>query len=849
MSRAWATPTSSCCRSASIRSTNPGATSRSGCSLRRDASASPQGFARFVDKAHAAGLGVIVDWVPAHFPTDEHGLAHFDGTALYEHADPRKGFHPDWNTAIYNFGRHEVANFLYCNALYWVDRFHIDGLRVDAVASMLYLDYSRREGEWLPNADGSKENREAIAFLQQANQLVYGGFPGAITIAEESTAFPGVSRPTDHGGLGFGFKWNMGWMHDTLDYMSHDPIYRRWSHDKMTFGLLYAFSENFVLPISHDEVVHGKGSVVSKMPGDEWQRFANARAFYGFMWGHPGKKLLFMGQEFGQTMEWNAAESLPWWLLDHWPHQGVQALIRDLNRIYRETPALYARDCEPEGFRWIVVNDDSQSVLAFLRRGAQTDPPVAVVCNFTPEPRMNYRLGLPYEGHWREALNSDAGIYGGSNMGNLGGVIAEPRPSHGFPCSATLALPPLATAVPRLHAAWRRADPRLKEESEMPRTRTAKEMGLSPPYSRHAMAYVLAGGRGSRLMELTDRRAKPAVYFAGKSRIIDFALSNALNSGIRRIAVATQYKAHSLIRHLQRGWNFLRPERNESFDILPASQRVSETMWYLGTADAVYQNIDIIESYNPHFMVVLAGDHVYKMDYEKMLQQHVDSDADVTVGCLEATLEEAKGFGVMHVDEDNTIIEFLEKPKNPPHMPGKPDVALASMGIYVFETSFLIDLLKQDAADPASSHDFGKDIIPYIVKTRQGGRAPFLPVLRPLDRGGEASTGATSAPSTPTGRPTSTSPTSSPISTFTTAPGRSGPTARSRRRPNSCTTSTAGAASPFSRCCPADASSRAPRSAGRWSSPASTSIPTRPSTRRSSCPMRRSGGTCGSTRS
>ena len=358
----------------------------------------PAGFARFVDRAHAAGLGVILDWAPAHFPTDEHGLAHFDGTALYEHADPRKGFHPDWNTAIYNFGRHEVANFLYCNALYWVDRFHIDGLRVDAVASMLYLDYSRREGEWLPNADGSKENREAIAFLRRANELVYGGFPGAVTIAEESTAFPGVSRPTDVGGLGFGFKWNMGWMHDTLDYVSRDPIYRRWSHDKMTFGLLYAFSENFVLPISHDEVVHGKGSVIGKMPGDEWQRFANARAFYGFMWGHPGKKLLFMGQEFGQTMEWNAAESLPWWLLDHWPHQGVQTLIRDLNRVYRETAALHARDCEPEGFRWIVVNDDSQSVLAFLRRGAQSDPPVAIVCNFTPEPRMNYRVGLAVRG-------------------------------------------------------------------------------------------------------------------------------------------------------------------------------------------------------------------------------------------------------------------------------------------------------------------------------------------------------------------------------------------------------------------------------------------------------------------
>ncbi|MBV8422544.1 MAG: alpha amylase C-terminal domain-containing protein, partial [Hyphomicrobiales bacterium] len=277
------------------------------------------------------------------------------------------------------------------------------------------------------------------------NELVYGGFPGAVTVAEESTAFPGVSRPTDSGGLGFGFKWNMGWMHDTLEYMSLDPIYRRWNHDKMTFGLLYAFSENFVLPISHDEVVHGKRSLIYKMPGDEWQRFANARAFYAFMWGYPGKKLLFMGQEFGQTSEWNASQALPWWLLDHWPHQGVQALIRDLNRLYRETPALYARDCEPEGFRWIVVNDDSQSVLAFLRRGAQNDPPVAIVSNFTPVPRLNYRLGLPYEGHWREALNSDSAAYGGSNMGNFGGVRAERRSSHGFPASATLTLPPLAT--------------------------------------------------------------------------------------------------------------------------------------------------------------------------------------------------------------------------------------------------------------------------------------------------------------------------------------------------------------------------------------------------------------------
>ena len=405
----------------------------------------PEAFARFVDRAHAAGLAVILDWVPAHFPTDEHGLAHFDGAPLYEHADPRRGFHPDWNTAIYDFGRREVANFLYASALYWVDRFHLDGLRVDAVASMLYLDYSRKPGEWLPNSEGGNENREAIAFLRRANELVYGAFPGAITIAEESTSFSGVSAPTDHGGLGFGFKWNMGWMHDTLDYMARDPIHRRWNHDKLTFGLLYAFAENFVLPISHDEVVHGKGSVIGKMPGDEWQRFANARAYYGFMWGHPGKKLLFMGQEFGQTTEWNSDEALPWWLLDHWPHQGLKALVGDLNRLYRDTPALHARDCEAEGFRWIVVNDDAQSALAFLRLGAEGDPPVAVICNFTPVVRHNYRVGLPYAGRWLEALNTDAHLYGGSNVGNMGAVEAEGRPMHGLAASAALTLPPLAT--------------------------------------------------------------------------------------------------------------------------------------------------------------------------------------------------------------------------------------------------------------------------------------------------------------------------------------------------------------------------------------------------------------------
>ena len=410
---------------------------------------SPEDFARFVDRAHAAGLGVVIDWVPAHFPIDVHGLARFDGTPLYEYADPRRGFHPDWNTAIYDFARREVAGMLAANALYWLDHFHLDGLRVDAVASMLYLDYSRAAGEWLPNWDGGNDNREAVEFLKRVNQLVYATHPGAMTIAEESTSWSGVSRPVHAGGLGFGFKWNMGWMHDTLDFMAQDPVHRRWHYDRMTFGLLYAFSENFVLPLSHDEVVHGKKSIVSKMPGDEWQRFANVRAYYGFMWGHPGKKLLFMGSEFGPTAEWNFDQSLDWHLLRYDIHRGVQDLIRDLNGIYRATPALHARDCEPEGFRWVVADDHANSVLAWLRFGEPGDAPVAVVSNFTPVPLDSYRIGLPLSGRWEEILNTDAGRYGGSNLGNLGGVMAKAEPSHGLPASAEVVLPPLATVFLR----------------------------------------------------------------------------------------------------------------------------------------------------------------------------------------------------------------------------------------------------------------------------------------------------------------------------------------------------------------------------------------------------------------
>jgi 1,4-alpha-glucan branching enzyme len=407
----------------------------------------PAGFARFVNAAHLAGIGVILDWVPAHFPTDEFGLARFDGTALYEHEDPRQGYHPDWNTAIYNFGRTEVQSFLINNALFWFEVYHIDGLRVDAVASMLYLDYSRKQGEWIPNQYGGNENLEAIAFLKRMNEVCYAAHPGIVTIAEESTAFAGVSQPTFTGGLGFGFKWNMGFMHDTLQYMSRDPVFRKHHHNELTFGLLYAFTENFILPLSHDEVVHGKGSLLKKMGGDDWQKFAGLRAYYTFMWGYPGKKLLFMGQEFAPWEEWSEARSLDWHLLDHAPHKGVQDLIKDLNRLYSGTPALYARDCEGEGFHWLIADDHENSVFAWMRRSGGNDPPIVVIANFTPVAREGYRVPLPAAGPWLERVNSDAAVYGGTGTGNLGAVIATAEPTHGQPASAALMLPPMASLI------------------------------------------------------------------------------------------------------------------------------------------------------------------------------------------------------------------------------------------------------------------------------------------------------------------------------------------------------------------------------------------------------------------
>ncbi|MBL6751373.1 MAG: 1,4-alpha-glucan branching protein GlgB [Nevskia sp.] len=407
----------------------------------------PAAFARFVDRCHAAGIGVILDWVPAHFPTDEHGLMRFDGTALYEHEDPREGFQKDWNTLIYNLGRREVHGFLIGSALHWLEHYHIDGLRVDAVASMLYRDYSRTPGEWIPNRYGGRENLEAVEFLRHFNDVVAERCPGAITLAEESTAWPGVTHATAGGGLGFSFKWNMGWMHDTLRYFSRDPVYRAHEHDKITFGLLYAFSERFVLPLSHDEVVHGKGSLVGKMPGDRWQQLANLRAYLSLMWTQPGKKLLFMGCEFAQRREWNHDRQLDWELLQDPLHAGMQKMLADLNRLYRSLPALHRGDCDSAGFRWVVVDDRQHSVFAYCRFDDGGAPPVVAVLNFTPVPRQGYRIGVPQGGYWREVFNSDAALYGGSGMGNAGGAAAAAQASHGLPFSLSLTVPPLAALL------------------------------------------------------------------------------------------------------------------------------------------------------------------------------------------------------------------------------------------------------------------------------------------------------------------------------------------------------------------------------------------------------------------
>lgn len=443
----------------------------------------PEDFKYLVDAFHKADIGVILDWVPSHFPYDAHGLADFDGTHLYDHADPRKGFHPDWKSCIFNYGRFEVRSFLISNALFWLDYYHADGLRVDAVASMLYLDYSRKEGEWVPNAFGGRENLEAISFLREFNETVYREFPDAITIAEESTAWTGVSRPTYTGGLGFGQKWMMGWMHDTLKYFKENPIHRRYHHDMITFSLVYAFTENFMLPLSHDEVVHGKGSLIGRMPGDEWQRFANLRVLFSYMWTHPGTQLLFMGGEFGQTSEWSHEKGLEWWLTQFKSHSGVMELIRDLNHLYKTCPALYERQFSPEGFEWIDLNDRENSVLTYLRKGAIERSPLIVVCNLTPVPRTGYQVGAPVGGRWREIFNSDQAKYGGSGYPSEKETRALDQRWHGRPYALRLNLPPLSVVVlePVDYSPW-------PTEEEKPREAAAPKKRATAPAKKAPVA-------------------------------------------------------------------------------------------------------------------------------------------------------------------------------------------------------------------------------------------------------------------------------------------------------------------------------------------------------------------------
>ncbi len=529
----------------------------------------------------------------------------------------------------------------------------------------------------------------------------------------------------------------MGWMHDTLEYMSQDPVHRRWHHDKMTFGLLYAFSENFVLPLSHDEVVHGKGSILDRMPGDACRSSPISAPITDSCGAHPARSCCSWARNSARA-EWNFDQSLDWHLMDIAWHRGVRQLVTDLNTLYRATPALYQRDCQPNGFQWVNATDHENSVFSWLRYGEDGTAPVLVVSNFTPVPRHGYQLGLPMGGQWIERMNTDAEIYGGSGTGNLGGVYAE---EDGQPWPAVLRQVHDTAAVDPVFLA-RIGGLEFMSSHKNDISWEAYDHGSTARIWR-----VIASG-AHRHGVCARRRSRPRVWSSSPTgapspRSISAAspassisrCPSALNSGIRHIAVATQYRAHSLIRHLQRGWNFLRPERNEGFDILPASQSISETRWYLGTADAVYQNLDIIEAYGPEYLIVLAGDHIYKQDYGVMLQHHVDSGADVIVGCIEVPRMDATGFGVMHVDDKWQISQFLEKPKDPPAMPDNPDKALASMGIYVFRTAFLADLLRRDAADPNSAHDFGKDIIPYIVKNGESDR-PFLPpLLRQVGQG------------------------------------------------------------------------------------------------------------------
>ena len=650
----------------------------------------PDDLKGLIDRCHNAGLGVILDWVGAHFPKDAHGLMEFDGTCLYESADPLQQEHRDWDTRAFDFARPQVRSFLVSSVVYWMKEYHLDGLRVDAVSSMLYLDYGRRPGQWRPGPDGSNINQSAVSLLQAVNRAAFQVNPNALMIAEESTAFPLVTKPDYVGGLGFNFKWNMGWMHDMLDYMQTHPYDRGCKHRHLTFAMTYAFSENFVLALSHDEVVHGKRSLLERMPGGYEEKFVNLSLLYAYMVAHPGKKLLFMGGEFGQFIEWDARRPLDWFLLDYEAHARLRTFVRALNRLYRARPALWERDTGWDGFRWLVPDDDRQSVVAFVRYGG--DDSLVFVCNFGLRSIPVYRLGVPEPGTYTLVLSSVDKAFGGQG-GLLTSVRSESVPMHGCEHSVELALPSLCAAFYQ------------RKTDSLRRYRMAAK--------KQCVAMLLAGGQGSRLQALTRATAKPALPFGGKYRIIDFPLSNCVNSGVDTVGVLTQYQPLELHAYLANGQSW---DLNRSFggvQILPPYTACGRAEWYLGTADAIYQNLAFLERYDPEFVLILSADHVYSMDYGRMLRFHRQVSADCTIAVREVSLQEASRMGVVELGQEGRITGFEEKPREPKGQ-------MVSMGVYLFRWELLKICLAEDHIRSDSSHDFGRDLIPRLLEEGRG---------------------------------------------------------------------------------------------------------------------------------
>lgn len=662
----------------------------------------PEDFMYFVDLMHQNNIGVILDWVPSHFPRDAFALAKFNGEALYEYTDPRKGEHKGWGTLVFDYGRPQVVSFLVSAAMFLFDLYHIDGLRVDAVSSMIYLDYDR--DEWIPNKDGGNINLEAIAFLQKLNESVLSAYPGTAMVAEESTAYPMVTYPPYAGGLGFTFKWNMGFMHDTLDYAKTDSLFRSGNHYKMTFSMDYAYSEAFILEFSHDEVVYGKGSMVNKMFGDYEQKFATLRALMGYQFSHPGKKLTFMGSEFAQFDEWDYQRELQWELLEYPIHAGMQQFSADLNAFYLKHSALWLNDMDPKGFMWANKNNRDQDALAFIRHaipGTATydvykdaDSTDVVCCfNFSPEHIHGMTIGLPQSGTLTEVFNSDDCRYGGSTAYAAAPIRAIRGSFEGHPYHAAVDLPPFS-------AVYFTFD------------RQARG-GWTMSQHEETVAMILAGGQGSRLGVLTRHRAKPAVPFGGKYRIIDFPLSNCANSGIDVVGSLTQYEPFVLNSYIGTGspWDLDSP--TGGVFVLSPHTRVGDVgSWYAGTADAIYQNINFVDRYSPDYIVVLSGDHIYKMDYAQMVAFHKYKEADATIAVMPVAYDEASRFGILDTNDEDEITDFVEKPENPPSN-------LASMGVYVFSWRKVRSYLIADSKNPDSSHDFGKDIIPAMLASKE----------------------------------------------------------------------------------------------------------------------------------